>query len=234
MIQLNLLPDLKLEYIRAQRQRRMVLTVAVLASLTAIAVLVLMLVVDFAQKKHLSDLTRDINSESSQLEKQPQIGKILTVQNQLESLTSLHSSKPAAANLFDYLNQVTPAQVAITNFTVDFTQQSATITGTADSLASVNKYVDTLKFTTYTTDSDTKAVPAFSNVVLSGFGVASTQGSAAASGVANYSITLAYDRNIFDITQKAKLTVPPEITTRSVLAQPSDLFQVPSTKEAQP
>jgi Tfp pilus assembly protein PilN len=228
MIQLNLLPDVKLEYIKAQRQRRMVLTLSILISAAAVVILVLMLTVDIAQKKHLSDLTKDIKSESSTLEGEPQIGKILTVQNQLESLTNLHSSKPAASNLFTYMNEVTPASVAINSFDIDFTQQTSTISGTADNLASVNTYVDTLKFTTYTSDSNSTAAPAFSNVVLSAFGLNTSTSAGGQS--ASYTITLSYDKNIFDITQNAKLSVPKETTTRSALAQPTDLFQAAPPK----
>ncbi|HEX4774347.1 MAG TPA: PilN domain-containing protein [Candidatus Saccharimonadales bacterium] len=234
MIQLNLLPDVKLEYIKAQHQRRMILTMSVLVSVVAIAILVLMLLVDVAQKKHLSDLTHNITSESSKLEGEPQIGKILTVQNQLESLTNLHAGKPAAYNLFNYLNEVTPANVAITSFNTDFTQDTATITGTTDSLASVNTYVDTLKFTTYTTDSSTTSTNAFSNIVLSSFGLNSASSTAQAPQSASYTITLAYDKTIFDITKTVKLSVPSEVTTRSALAQPTDLFQATPSTPANP
>lgn len=234
MIQLNLLPDVKLEYIKAQRQRRMVLTMSVLVSAAAIAILVLMLVVDLAQKKHLSDLTKDIKNESGKLEGEPQIGKILTVQNQLESLTALHASKPAASNLFNYLNAVTPANVAITSFNVDFTQNTAIITGTANALSSVNTYVDTLKFTTYTTDSSTTPTKAFSNIVLSSFGLNSGGSSTQVAQAASYTINLSYDKPIFDITQKVNLSVPSETTTRSALAQPTDLFQSAPSNPANP
>lgn len=231
MIQLNLLPDVKLEFIKAERQQRQVASVAVLVSLVAVALLVLLLAVDGLQKKHLSDLTANINSESSQLQAEPQIDKILTVQNQLASLTALHAGEPAAARLFNYLNEVTPASVNITSFNIDFTQQTATVTGTADALSSVNQYVDTLKTTTYTSGTNSSALPAFSNVVLSSFGVsASTSDPTQA---ASYTVTLAYDKDIFDITQTINLTVPSSTSTRTSSAQPTDLFKAaPATPAA--
>ncbi|HXR49835.1 MAG TPA: hypothetical protein VN778_02310, partial [Verrucomicrobiae bacterium] len=173
MVQLNLLPDVKLDYIRAQRSRRLVLSISVLVTGIVVLALVLLLLADVAQKKHLSDLSRDIQNESSELQQKPDISKILTVQNQLESLTTLHSGKPAASRLFNnYLDQVTPAAASIASFDIDFTQQTVTITGTADALSTINKYVDTLKFTTYTTDSNKTPTKAFSDVVLSSFGFA--------------------------------------------------------------
>lgn len=229
MIQLNLLPDVKLEYVRAQRSRRLVLSVSVLVTAIAIALLVVLLLVDVAQKKHLSDLSHDITSESSTLQKEPQITKILTVQNQLESLTSLHAAKPAASRLFNnYLNQVTPAAVHITSFDIDYVKQSVVITGTADALSSVNKYVDTLKFTTFAMGGDTNTAStsntkAFSNVVLNTFGL--TTGTQDASQAASYTIGLSYDKAIFDITQNVNLSVPNLVTTRLAIDQPSDLFK---------
>lgn len=230
MIQLNLLPDVKLQYVKAQRQQRLVTTIAVLVSLAAIVLLLLLLATDGLQKKHLSDLTRDISNGNSQLQNEPQIDKILTVQNQLSSLTGptgLYTTEPAAARLFTYLNEVTPVQISITDFNIDFTQYTATITGTADSLSSVNLYVDTLKTTTYTSGTNTSALPAFSNVVLSSFGLGSS--ATDPSQAANYTITLSYDKNIFDITQKINLTVPSTTTTRNTTPQSTDLFkQAPS------
>jgi Tfp pilus assembly protein PilN len=223
MIQLNLLPDVKLLYIKAQRQRRLVMGSSVLVGGGAIVLLLLLLSVNGLQKKHINDLTSDINSENSQLEREPDVDKILTVQNQLDSLTPLQDQKPAASRLFGFLNESTPASVSITTFTIDFTAGTVTVSGTSDSLSNVNKYVDTLKFTTFTTaDNDTPS-PAFSDVVLSSFGLSTATKDA--SQAASFTINLTYDKTIFDITKKVNLTVPSTTTTRAKVSQPSDLFK---------
>jgi Tfp pilus assembly protein PilN len=222
MIQLNLLPDVKMLYIKAQRQRRVVMSVSFIVTAAALALLLLMLSINGLQKKHMNDLTKDIKSEDQQLQKKPDIGRVLTVQAQLQSLTGLHDGKPAASQLFDYLNQVTPASVSINTFNIDFTQFTMSITGTSDSLANVNQYVDTLKKSTFTTSDNKTAQPAFSNVVLSSFGLNSAAKDS--SQAANYTINLSYDKTIFDITQKVTLSVP-TVTTRAQIAQPSNLFE---------
>jgi hypothetical protein len=229
--QLNLLPDVKMDYIKAQRSRRLATSVAFLVSAAAIALLVLLIGAEGLQKKHLNDLSKDINTNSSKLQQKPQIEKILTVQNQLESLTTLHTSKPAVSRLFNYLNELTPAPVDITDLKGDFTQQTMSVTGTADALSSVNQYVDTLKLTTYTVKGNTSNKPAFSNVVLSSFGLSNQ--SQTNGHPASYIITLSYDKTIFDITQEVTLSVPSVTPTRLVVSQPNDLFQaapVPTTK----
>lgn len=223
MIQLNLLPDVKMEYIKAQRTRSLVLSSAVIIALGSIALLILLLVVGGLQKKHINDLTKDIKADTATLQKKPDITKILTVQNQLQRLTALHEQKPAVANLFSYLNQVTPPQVSINDLSVNFTDQTMTISGTADSLSSVNKYIDTLKYTKYKTGSSNDAQPAFKDVVLGSFSVGS---GARASQSANYTITLAYDPAIFNSTEKVTFAVPNLTTTRAALEQPvGDIFQ---------
>lgn len=227
MIQLNLLPDVKQEYIHAQQSRRLVFTISAIAVAASVGLLLLLISVGALQKKHINDLTKDIATQSRQLQNKPQITKILTVQNQLQSLTALHDSKPAASRLFEYLNQVTPAQVNITSFTIDFTQNTVTITGTADSLGSVNKYIDGLKYITYTTDENSTKQPAFSNVVLTSFGL--NKGSKDSSQAASYTITMSYDTTIFDVTKKVKISIPNVTTTRAQLDSPTDLFRAPVT-----
>lgn len=223
MIQFNLLPDVKLDYIKAQRSRRLVVGTSVIVSAVSIALLILLLSVDGLQKKHISDLSSDISTQSSQLQKKQNINTVLTVQNQLESLTNLHNAKPAAGRLFDYLNSVTPATVSITSLNIDFTQYTMSISGTADSLSSVNKYVDTLKLTTYNVGNDPSTnAQAFSNVVLTGFSL--TTGAKDASQAASFTITLAYDKTIFDTTKSIALVVP-TVTTRAQLQNPTDLFK---------
>jgi Tfp pilus assembly protein PilN len=226
MIQFNLLPDVKLQYVKAERTKRLILFTSIIVCACSITLLVLMLSAVGLQKKHLSDLSKDIKKDSATLQNKPNIGNILTVQNQLESITALHDGKIASSRLFGYLNNVTPANVAINNIAIDFTQNTITVTGSTDSLSSVNKYVDTLKLTSYSEDNGATLKPAFSNVVLSSFGVSgSTKDQSQA---VSYTITLSFDPDIFNITKTISLTVP-TITTRAQLQNPSDLFKSTSS-----
>lgn len=230
--QLNLLPDVKLEYIKAQRSRQLVISASVLVTAAAIVLVLLLLSVDGLQKKHLSDLNNDIKNESSQLQGEPNISRILTIQNQLNSLTALHQGKPAASRLFAYLNEITPSSVDITDFNIDFTQKTATISGTSANLANVNKYVDTLKNTTYKDGDNSSSPLAFSNVVLSSFSL--NTGSQDPNQAADYTINLAYDPTIFNITHNVNLIIPNLTPTRTQQSG-SDLFQAapPTTKGQQ-
>jgi Tfp pilus assembly protein PilN len=227
MVQFNLLPDVKIEYIKAERTKRLVLSLSFIVTASAVALLVLLLSVDGLQKKHLSDLSKDITKDIATLQNKPNINTILTVQNQLESLTTLHDQSPAASRLADYLNAVTPSNVSINTLSIDFTTNTVTISGSTDTLSSVNRYVDTLKLTAYVTKDNSNKTPAFTNVVLSSFGVSGI--SKDKNQAASFTVVFGYDKTIFDVTKDVALSVP-SITTRAQLQTPSDLFK---TQEAQ-
>lgn len=218
MIQFNLLPDVKLEYLKAQRLKRVVMVVSTLVSAAALTVFVILLMaVQVVQKRHLGNLTEDIRLDSATLKAVPEIDKILTVQNQLTSLPPLHNQKPVASRLVGYLSQVTPAQVSISKLNVDFANKTMRFTGDADALSTVNKFVDTLKFTDYAVPDGSKQGKAFSNVVLTEF-ARDAQG-------ATYQIDLVFDAAIFDRAANVALTVPKIITTRSETEKPGELFK---------
>ncbi len=228
MIQFNLLPDIKLQYIKAQRSKHMVVVSAVVVASAALALLILLFLgVNVLQKKHLSDLSRDIKQDSSTLTKKPDINKILTIQNQLKSLPELHNQNPVVSRLPGYITAVTPDQVSITTLNIDFVQKTLNIEGQADSLQTINKFVDTLKFTKYTVGADTNQVNSFSNVVLTTFAPSDQKS-------ASYTINLSFDATIFDGSKTVNLVVPKIISTRSEVEKPSDLFQQPTNNTKAP
>lgn len=223
MIQFNLLPDIKIHYLRARRQKHLVLLSSVVVIIISVALLIMLISIVFIlQKKNLSDLNSDIKSASTELESTPDLNKMLTVQNQLRSLESLHDNKPVVSRLFGYVNQATPSSASISRLVVDFEKFTLSVSGSADSLVTVNTFADTLKFTTYHTAQDAKKEKnAFSAVVLSNFGRDSRG--------ATYTITLTFDETIFSEQEDVTLTVPKKITTRSEVEQPAALFQKTET-----
>lgn len=214
MIQFNLLPDIKQEFVKVNRLKRTVIVIAVLVSASLLVIFVLLLSWDGLQKKNLSDINRDIATNESQLTSTPNLSKILTIQNQLNSLPALEQQDPVTSRLYGYLSQITPTAATISTFNADFGQHTADLSGDADSLATIDVFADTLKFTTYTVaGKSTTGQKAFSNVVLSAF---STSGADA-----TYTLTFDFDPALFsNANTSVTLTVPPEVTTRSVIDQP--------------
>ena len=158
MIEFNLLPDVKLAFIKTRRTKRLVILVSVVLSAAAIVIFVFLLFyVDVIQKQHVDSLGSNITKEQSLLGNTGNLDKTLTIQNQLETLPTLDAAKPAATRLFQYLVEVTPASASISQVSIGFgsangaTANSLTLGGNADSLITINQYVDTLKFTTFNT-----------------------------------------------------------------------------------
>lgn len=218
MIQFNLLPDVKLEHIKAKRIKRFVILLSTGASGTLLAITILLfLVVNVFQQKHLSDLNNDIKKYSAELKGTPDINKVLTVQNQLNNLPTLHDSKPVATRIFGYLSQVTPDQLSVASVDLNFETQVVNIKGGADALSTINKFVDTLKFTDYTIENESVTAKAFKEVVLTNFGKDDAG--------ATYTVDFKFDPLIFDSSKVIKLVVPKIVTTRSETEKPTDLFQ---------
>src|SRR5665213_3837254 len=113
-VQFNLLPDVKLEFNRAQHVKKTVYGLSVLAVTIALTILVIsFLVVNVLQKKLLNDAGKDITTYSQKLKAIPDLEKVLTIQNQLNSLPSLHSKKHLTSRLFDYLPKIVTSSVHI-------------------------------------------------------------------------------------------------------------------------
>lgn len=207
MVQFNLLPDVKLEYIKARRTKYAVVMISAIVGAIALTLfLVTLLWVNGAQKKRISDLNKDIKRYSASLKQVPDLDKILTVQNQLRTLPNLHENKGAVTRLYGYLSQVTPNEVAVNQLTADYDTSVITVGGTAPNMDAVRKYTDTLKATKYKVDdSSTANQKAFKDVVLSAFGRDSKG--------ATFTITFGYDPTIFDITKKVTFEVPNGVVT---------------------
>jgi hypothetical protein len=216
MLQLNLLPDIKTEFIKGQKLKRTVMVISILAAGVAVGLVILTASLLAIQKKHLSNLDKNIAKLTSEFESTPNLEEILSVQSQLVSLPELYNGRPAVDRLPGYLDQTTPSIVRLNNLVVDFATSTIEISGTGDTLEAVNNYVDTIKYTTYKAEVESaESLNAFKDVVLSEFGRDDE--------AATFTIMFVFDPNIFDITQKIQLTVPNLVTTRAQ-APSAELF----------
>jgi Tfp pilus assembly protein PilN len=207
MIQFNLLPDIKVQYIKARKAKRMIIVISILSVIVSVGLLIIMVSATAYQKHRISDYNKQIASAESTLQGTTDLAKILTIQNQLHSLPALYAQRPVTSRLFDYVQQTTPSKVSITHLVVDFDANTINVEGTADSLASINTYVDTVKFTTYSVKDVTGSKNAFTSVVLSTF--------SRDSKTAAFKVTYSYDVAIFDASKDVTLNVPKTTTTRS-------------------
>lgn len=202
MLQFNLLPDVKKEYVKAKRAKRLIMSVSFLVSAASIGVVLIMFsVVQVAQKQYISDLTEDVKAAERDIQSIENIDKMLTVQNQLSLLQDLHERKPETSRLFDYVRFLSPEKAKVSLLNFDASSESLILQGSADSLATVNKFVDNIKAVRYrvdTGDQNAELKAPFTQVSteLTGDNV-----------LASFKIDMEFDKEIFDNTKEIQLVL---------------------------
>jgi Tfp pilus assembly protein PilN len=231
-LQFNLLPDVKQEYLKTKRTKRTFITASVVAASISFFILLFALTTVYViNKKQLHDTDQDIKKYSNQLKGIKNLDKILTIQNQLSSISKLHQGKHKISKLFTYLPQVTPAHVCMSQLSLDTVANSLTIQGSSDSQKTINTFIDTLKFTKYQKDNKDSGQNAFPTVTETQFSINThTNGSKAITcqdvpAPANYQVLIKFDPILFQNTDQVTLKVPQGlVTTRSVYDDPSNIF----------
>jgi hypothetical protein len=214
-IQLNLIPDVKAQYLKAERTRKTVIVVSVIVIIASAGLVAIMLSILGTQKLALDSANKKIDKASNELKQTADIEKMLTVQSQLNSLDQLHNNKTVNSRLFGYLAKIVPSQVQISKVDINFEDNSIKISGTSDSLESNNKFVDTLKFTNYQLSGSEDKTPAFSNVVLNTFS-RDDKG-------ATFDISMNFDPVLFATSSDGIQLIPKQgVTTREQV--PAALF----------
>lgn len=108
MIEINLIPDVKLELLKAQRTRAMVISGSILTSIIAggiIVVLVLYLGVQGIRGSLVDQAIKDGYAKLSSVE---DLSKMLTIQNQINRIDELNETKKIDSRVFDVLLAVVP------------------------------------------------------------------------------------------------------------------------------
>lgn len=123
MIEINLIPDVKQELIRARMVRSAVVTISIFVAVAfAAAVVVLCLYVFGAQALRNTLADNQIKDGSNKLAKVDDLSKILTIQNQLTKINSLNDDKKIDSRTFMLLQAVIPPapnNVQISKLTID-------------------------------------------------------------------------------------------------------------------
>lgn len=227
MIELNLLPDVKKEFIKAQRTRNAVISFSIVATIAAGVLTTLLLsYVYVAQPLIIGAQTKAIKESEQKLKDIPEIDKYLTVQNQLSNLDSLHAERYAYSRAFGYLQQLNPAapnNVAISAVIFDKELKTLEINGVTRNFQALDVFQDTLENAqlTYTSDGQVSTVRLFDKVVLEEAGLSSSGDVP----LTNFKFLLAYPDEAFQNSSKdVKITVPSMITSDADRNAPKEIF----------
>lgn len=173
MIEINLIPDVKQEFIRAQRTRNTVISFTILAMLAAATTVGVLGLILGAQNVRESLAGNSIKSEFSKLSSVSDINKIVTIQNQLSQISDINAQKGINSRLFDLLtaiNPTVPNDIKMSNIVMDPTQNTIQIDGSAArSYAATDVFKKTILNTgiDYTEGGTKQSVPLTTDVTLS-------------------------------------------------------------------
>lgn len=229
MIGLNLLPDVKKEFVKAQRTRRTVIGLSIIAMLVAGGLTVFLVIFVYVGQNALIDQAKkDITTKQTTLQNKTEITKYLTIQNQLATLKVLHGEnyKILYSRLFDYLPQLNPSApnaVQLGSVKVTTEGKAINMTGKTKDFHSLDTFKTTLENVklTYKSDNATKEVNLFSEIVLKSASLSQDNSKLGVS----FEFDVTYSPEIFNATVKDFQLIVPKLTVSDAQTNaPSELF----------
>ncbi|MES2631113.1 MAG: hypothetical protein V4611_04085 [Patescibacteria group bacterium] len=170
MIEINLIPDVKQELLKAQRTRAAVISGSILTSIIAGGVVAaLVLYVFGVQTVRTAFLDQAVKDGSAELAEVEDLSKMLTIQNQIDTINTLSEKKKIDSRVFDVLSAVippSPNDVQISNLTLDTEDSTITLEGQTrayDSMEVFKKTIDS-SIIVYNTDGEETQVKLASDI----------------------------------------------------------------------
>ena len=235
MIQINLIPDVKLEFIHAQQMRRVAISISLVVGAGAVGVVALLGFVLLGQNLRAALAQGNINSRYNSLKSIENIDNVLTLQNQLSRVDALNGKKTIDSRLFDILSAVNPAAPNDMKFsTIKLDPSTSTITidgAAANGFAATETFRKTILNTTIesTANNTTTSTPLTSDVTISD----TSYGEAAdGSQVLRFTLSFVYPAGMLDNSMKSIRVVTPTSkvdVTDSKTRVPESLFTQKAT-----
>lgn len=230
MIQLNLLPEVKKEFLRARAMRRKAISLSILATIVSVGLLAVLGVILVGQYTATRVMTSSIESRAEQLANIENIDEYLTIQAQLAEIDNLHAGKTNASRLTDILprlNPNAPNSVRFSNVDLIVDENTIIFQGGTRNVSALTTFKDTLdnaQLSYNLEGEDTVSEPLFENIEISEYGY-SVQANSPVTAV-GFKITAVYNTKIFETAAKnVRVRVPNKETTQSVIAAPNVTFE---------
>ena len=149
MIEINLIPDVKRELLKAQRTRGMVISGSIITSLiTGGVVVVLLLYVYGVQTVRGAVLDTGIDDQASELAQVEDLSKILTIKNQLKVISDINAQKNIDSRIFDVITAIVPPdpnKVEISEISINSDESIIKIDGQTRAYESMAVFKKTLE-----------------------------------------------------------------------------------------
>ncbi|MDR0887379.1 MAG: hypothetical protein LBM97_01670 [Candidatus Nomurabacteria bacterium] len=108
MFEINLVPNVKLELLKTQKIRNLVIFYSVIIGAAVIAAVIIMALILGGQKIASNVLSNTIKKDFSALSSRPGINETVTLQNQMKQIGVLSGSKQVPSRLFAFLDVSLP------------------------------------------------------------------------------------------------------------------------------
>jgi len=145
MIDVNLLPDSKLNKLKEKKSRQLALSISTLVIIISIGLPLALFVIDFALQRTIQSKQENINSLISEFKAKENVQEILTVQSQLNKVSDIESNRYYIANLMSLLEYSTPSEVDLVSVVAKGPDATFEIQAEASSIAEANRFIDTLE-----------------------------------------------------------------------------------------
>lgn len=131
MFEINLVPEVKNQMLKAQRVRNIVLFVCIALSLAFLVAVLILSIITGTQTIILSNQENDINAMSSKIHEFDNLDQFITIQDQLGKLSTISNNKKAASRVFGVLNAIHPLNddVTYSELRVNFNENSIQMEG---------------------------------------------------------------------------------------------------------
>lgn len=141
--EINLIPDIKMEMVKALKLRNFVFFLCIVVSAGAIVLTLFLGGIVIAQNATISGLDNSLTLASKTVKSYTDLDEFLTVQNQLNQLNTLSNKKKVLSRVFDVLSALLPTNgdtITISEITVNLQENTLIFDAQAD--AGVEPYID--------------------------------------------------------------------------------------------
>lgn len=230
MIEINLVPDVKQELIRARHVRTVVVSSAVTVGLVALSIVILLAIYTFGVQTVRANIADDaIKSKSKELAGISDLANTLTIQHQLSRLSELHGQTNVNSRFFDLLAAINPSapnQVSFSLARIDAEAKTIRLEGQA-----MNGYAaaDVLKKTilgtslSYNEGDETETAPLTGEVSMTDLSYGEDS---SGKKVLRFTLTFIYDDAFFARSSQDSVIIRPDRqnATDSFIRLPESLF----------
>lgn len=229
MIRVNLLPDIKKEYLKTLRLKTQVIIGSIIAMILSVGLVVMFALSVYVVQVQLINLSLNpsIDDKAKELRQKPTLNRDLTIQNQLSALPELHTDKSRYSVLMDMLpvlNPAPPNSVSLSGLQLADENQSISLNGRTASFEALSAFRDSLRFADVSYISGDSTEPTkdklFTSVVIESSGLAEEQGTAFVA----FTIRTTFNKGAFaESSREVKVSIP-NIQTSSQADLSRNLF----------